>query len=77
MKCICSIHDTIKPDICKNYPTNPGELEAHPNCGYYFENDILKGKCNQCGMCCKTPYIYPPGYTRKYKDESCPYLIED
>jgi len=73
---ICTIHDTIKPDVCKNWPSTPSDLKSYPDCTLYFEDRILKGECNQCGECCKNPWIYPPGYDRKYKDERCPYLRE-
>ena len=76
----CDLHGTdIRPQICINFPTGAGELRKLPDCGYSFTPEgKRKGKCNQCGICCMTPYITPPGYDRKFRDEPCPYLkVED
>ena len=63
-----------KPDACKNWPCAPSDLKPYPDCTLYFKDGILKGECNQCGECCLEPWIWPPGYDRKYQDERCPYL---
>ena len=72
---ICTIHDN-KPDVCKNWPYKEQDLLAYPNCTLYFKNGKLRGECNMCGECCLKPWITPPGYERKFRDESCPYLKE-
>lgn len=74
VKRICTIHDTTKPAACKNWPHTPQDIKSYENCTLYFEGGILKGDCCQCGECCLTPWITPPGYNRKYRDERCPYL---
>ena len=30
----CAVHETLKPDFCREYPEIPGDLI--PGCGYYF-----------------------------------------
>jgi len=75
MKRICTIHND-KPDVCKNCPSQESELLAFPNCSLYFKDGKLQGECNQCGDCCLKPHITPPGYDRKFTNETCPYLKE-
>lgn len=66
-----------KPDSCSNFPINQANVDENPGCSYHFENGIRKGHCNQCGECCRTPYILLPEFGRKFRDESCPYLREE
>lgn len=72
---ICSIHKN-KPDVCKNWPHKQQDIDLYESCTLYFENGKLKGECCMCGECCLKPWITPPGYDRKFKDEPCPYLKE-
>lgn len=55
-KCKCAIHDTLKPDFCKEGPTIETRM---PECGYYFEVEgnslVRKGACKNCGRCCQMP----------------------
>lgn len=75
MKRVCVLHNSRrKPDVCRNWPSGPNELLAYPDCTYYFEDGKLMGECKQCGECCLKPYIMPPGYNRKFRDERCPHL---
>jgi Fe-S-cluster containining protein len=73
----CKIHDTDKPEACKNFPVNARNLEDYPECkGFWFDDEgVRHGECLRCGKCCTHPYITPPGYSEKYRDTPCPYLV--
>lgn len=75
---ICELQGTDKkPKVCIDFPSFAEELKALPECTFYFnKKGERKGYCNQCGICCKTPHIVPPGYTEKFTDKPCPYLKE-
>lgn len=70
----CAVHRS-KPKVCKNFPSSAAMIKEFPSCSFTFDKSGVRfGECNNCGECCKKPYLYLPEFKKKFMEEPCPYL---